>query len=149
MSYTQHDIRYTKDQLSKMCKTEGSSNGVSLIEIFCQNSSEAHRTGAVVAQMPVDQIWRRGIAVAVVAATAECECPALPAPSDRHRLAYVCHVSIVMHGGAVAAAAGREGKGRSDGPTAGRPIIMPNSGLYPIRALHRTAERELEECALV
>ena len=93
-----------------MCKTEGSSNGVSLIEIFCQNSSEAHRTGAVVAQMPVDQIWRRGIAVAVVAATAECECPALPAPSDRHRLAYVCHVSIVMHGGAVAvAAAGREG----------------------------------------
>ena len=36
--------------------------------------------------------------------------PSLPAPSDRHRLAYVCHVSIVMHGGAVAvAAAGRIG----------------------------------------
>ena len=101
---------------------------------------KAHRCGAaeVVVQTPVDQIWRRGIAVATTAA-AECECPALPAPSntDTNLLAYVCHVSIVMHGGG-AGWDGRVGVGRRVGQSVRRSIIMPNSGLYPIRALHHT-----------
>ena len=107
---------------------------LSLIEIFSPNSFEARRSAPVLAQMPVDQIWRRGIAVVATTAAAECECPALPAPSDTtNLLAYVCHVSIVMHGGG-AGWDGRVGVGQS----VRRPIIMPNSGLYPIRALHHT-----------
>ena len=113
---------------------------LSLIEIFSPNSFEARRSAPVLAQMPVDQIWRRGIAVATTAA-AECECPALPAPSDTtNLLAYVCHVSIVMHGGG-AGWEGRVGVGRRVGQSVRRPIIMPNSGLYPIRALHHTQRK--------
>ena len=103
---------------------------------------KAHRYGrgrvVEVAQMPVDQIWGRWLRSAWhrERASERVPCPALPCPIQHLQLAYVCHVSIVMHG--------RVGR-RSDSQSVGRPIITPNSGLYcPIPGLHR----DLEEYAL-